>query len=73
MPKKGTYLTLTVLGFILGVLWGALCISPYGKLTAAIAANDYETAQANAKKIRIIFIIGMVINVLFFIGKMGGA
>ena len=69
MPSQGGYLALVILGFVLGILWGALSISPYRKMKAAINSGDVETAQANAKKIRTYVIIGIVLNVLIFIGK----
>lgn len=72
MPKKGTYTALLVVGFICGILWGILSISPYQKLKVAIENGDVEEAQANAKKIRIFVIIGVVVNALVLIGKMAG-
>ena len=70
MPNKTTYLILVIIGFVAGILWGILSISPYTKLKAAVDAGDVETAQANAKKIRIFVIIGIVINVLAIIGRL---
>ncbi len=72
MPKKGTYTALLVVGFICGILWGILSISPYQKLKVAIENGDVEEAQANAKKIRIFVIIGVVVNALVLIGRMAG-
>ena len=72
MPKKGTYTALLVVGFICGILWGILSISPYQKLKVAIENGDVEEAQANAKKIRIFVIIGVVVNALFLIGNLAG-
>lgn len=70
MPSQGGHLALVILGFLFGILWGALSISPYNKMKEAIANGDAETAQANAKKIRTFVIIGLVINVLIIIGKL---
>ena len=70
MPSKGLHLTLTILGFLLGVLWGILCMGPYKAMSAAILNGDVEEAKKNAKKIRTFFIIGMVVNVLFVVGRM---
>ena len=70
MPKKGLYLTLMVFGFLLGVIWGALSVSHYREMNAAIARNDSVSAWEHAKKIRIFFWIGLVINVLLLIGQM---
>ena len=36
MPSKGFYLFLVIVGFLFGILWGALSISPYNKLKAAV-------------------------------------
>ena len=69
MPSKGGYLALVILGFLLGILWGALSISPYIKMKAAIASGDMDTALANAKKIRIFVIVGLVLNVLLFASR----
>ena len=68
MPNQSIYLVLVIVGFVLGLIWGALSISPYNKMKAAIQSGDVATAQANAKKIRIFVIIGVVLNVLLFIG-----
>ena len=73
MPSTGLYLLLTILGFLFGILWGILCISPYKALKAAVAAGDAETAKAQAKKIRIFVIIGVVLNVLIVIGQLAQA
>ncbi|MBR1758637.1 MAG: CD225/dispanin family protein [Lachnospiraceae bacterium] len=73
MPSKTTYLVLTIVGFVFGLIWGILCISPYNKLKVAVDEGDVETAQANAKKIRTFVIIGIVLNILLFIGQMAGA
>ena len=70
MPSKGGHLALVILGFVLGILWGVLAIFPYRKMTAAIASGDVETAQANAKKIKIYIIIGIAINILVVIGQL---
>ena len=70
MPSQGFYLFLVIVGFLCGILWGALSLGPYNKMKAAIAANDSVEAKANAKKIRTFIIIGIVINVLLIIGKL---
>lgn len=67
MPSSGGCLAMLIVGFALGIIWGALSISPYKKVKAAIANGDVATAQENAKKIRMFMIIGIVVNVLFFI------
>ena len=70
MPNMNLYLTLVILGFVLGVIWGALSISPYNRMKQAVAANNAAEAQNCAKKIKTIFIIGVVVNVLVLIGKL---
>ncbi len=69
MPSKGGNLALVIIGFFLGVLWGALALSPYNKMKKAIDAGDAEEAWANSKKIKIFFWIGVAVNVLFIIGS----
>ena len=69
MPGKGFHLFLVILGFLLGVIWGALSVGPYKKMKEAITAGDSAEAWANARKIRRFVLIGVVVNVLFIIGK----
>lgn len=64
MPKKGLYLALVILGFVLGIIWGALSIGPYRAMSAAIEADDAEEAWANASKIKRYILIGVVVNVV---------
>lgn len=70
MPSQGGHLFLVVLGFILGIIWGLLSMGSYKDMKAAIASGDSVTANKKAKSIRIIFIIGMIINILAVIGAM---
>ena len=70
MPKKGLYLFFVILGFFLGVIWGALSIGPYRKLSAAIQDGDSSEAWDNASKIKIYLIIGVIVNVIFFFIRM---
>ena len=72
MPSKSTYLVLVIVGFLFGILWGLLSLSPYNKLKVAVDNGDVEEANANAKKIRIFVIIGVVLNILVLIGRMAG-
>ncbi len=69
MPSKGAYTFLLIIGFLCGILWGALSIGPYRKMKAAIDAGEVAEANSNAKKIRIFVIIGVVINILLIISK----
>ena len=63
MPSMGRYLVLVVLGFVFGVIWGALSLYSYKMMVDAISADDVETAQVNARKIRIYTIIGFVVTI----------
>ena len=67
MPSKGGYLALVIFGFILGIVWGVLSLGPYRNLKAAVDADDYYTAQENAKKIKRYILIGIVVNILIAI------
>jgi hypothetical protein len=73
MPKKGLYKTLMILGWFLGIIWGALALSPYNKMKAAIEAGDVDAAWIYAKRVRLFFIIGLVINILMIIGQLAQA
>ncbi|MBR5110036.1 MAG: hypothetical protein IK099_07560 [Clostridia bacterium] len=63
MPKQSTYRFLTIAGFFLGVLWGALSYGPYNNMKAAIETGKTDEAWANAKKIRTYFTIGAAVNI----------
>ena len=71
MPSKGLFTFWLVLGFVTGVLWGLLAISPYSKMNKAIAANDSYDAWANAKKVRMFAPIGIAVNVVFILISLG--
>ena len=73
MPSKNGYLALVIIGFILGVLWGALSIGPYNDMKQAIEVGNVDEARKNAKKIRTFFIIGLVVNVLIVLGQVAAA
>ena len=64
MPNKTTYTVLLVLGFLLGIIWGILAISPYTKMKKAIDEGDQATARDNAKSIKTYIIIGLIVNVV---------
>lgn len=72
MPSKGGHLAMVIIGFFLGILWGILSLSPYGKMKAAIDAGDADEAWANARKIKTFFWIGVAVNVLFIIIRVAG-
>ena len=71
MPNKGAYTALLILGFICGILWGILSISPYSKMSKAIEAGEAATAWENAKKVKIFCLIGVAINVLMLMFSCG--
>ncbi len=73
MPNASGYLVMVILGFLLGIIWGALSIGHYNKMKEAIAMNDSVSANSHAKKIRTFFIIGLVVNILLIIGQVVGS
>ena len=73
MPSAGLYLFLVIVGFLCGILWGALSVGHYSKLKNAIAAGDIVEARTHANKILIFTLIGVGINVLVFLGQLGKA
>ncbi len=72
MPNVNLYFILVILGFVLGIIWGALSISPYNRMKQAVAMNNYSEAQSCAKKIRTFALIGLAVNIIVFIGRMAG-
>lgn len=68
MPSAGTSMVLIVVGFLCGVVWGAVGLSQYGALKSAIEMGDVETAKKKASFIRNITIAGVVINLLVIMG-----
>ncbi|MBQ6420688.1 MAG: hypothetical protein IJK02_06430 [Clostridia bacterium] len=69
MPNATVYLVLVIIGFFLGIIWGALSVGPYKRMKTAIQFGNVMVARAQAKKILIFFIIGVVVNVLIIIGQ----
>ena len=67
MPSKGLYTFWLVIGFITGVLWGCLSISPYSKMNRAIKDNDPYEAWSCAKKVRMFALIGIAVNVVMIL------
>ncbi len=64
MPSKTWYCFLIVLGFLCGILWGALALGSYSRMKAAIIEGSEDAAWGYAKRIRIFTAIGLVINAL---------
>jgi len=69
MPKKGLYACMMVIGFLCGILWGVLSVGYYKKMTTAITNGNTEEAWANARKIRNVTIVGVIVAVLVIIGR----
>ena len=69
MPSQGAYLALVIVGFVCGIIWGVLALSPYNNMKSAILANNAEEARQNAKKIVIFVLIGIVVNALVIFGR----
>ena len=64
MPSTGLYTALLVFGFFIGILWGALSVSPYNKMKAAIKEGNAAEAWENANSIKKYIIIGIIVNVV---------
>ena len=71
MPNPTGALVMVIIGFLCGIIWGALALGHYNKMNNAIAIGDSMTANAEFKKVRTFFIIGIVISVLVIIGRIG--
>ena len=69
MPSQGAYLALVIVGFVCGIIWGVLALSPYNNMKSAILANNAEEARQNAKKIVFFVLIGIVVNALVIFGR----
>ena len=67
MPSKGLYTFLLVLGFLLGLIWGALSISPYQNMKKAIDAGNSAEAWEHAGKIKRWILIGVAVNVVLIV------
>lgn len=72
MPSKGLYKFFLIAGFFLGIIWGFLSLKPYKNMKLAIENGEEDEAWAYAKKIRIFFIIAVVVNTLALIGNLAG-
>ena len=73
MPSKGLYTFWLVLGFCTGVLWGCLSIKPYSNINQAIKDNNPYEAWSCAKKVRMFALIGLVLNAVIILVRLGGA
>lgn len=65
MPKKGNYIALVVLGFLLGIVWGIYGITQYSPMVKAIEAGDETEAWTRAKRIKTATLIGAAVNILY--------
>ncbi len=71
MPSRGPYIAWLVVGFVTGVLWGLLSLSPFKRMNQAVAENNPDEAWRNARKIRMFALIGIGVNVLLLIVQIG--
>ena len=67
MPSKGKYLALFIINFVMGVLWGLLSINGFVRLNNGINSGNVELAQSGAKKIKTMFIVGLIVNIVIIV------
>ena len=67
MPSRGKHTVTFVFSFIFGVLWGLLSIGAFKTMNLRIAAGDVEGANASAKKVRMFFWIGLIVNIVLVV------
>ena len=67
MPSRGKHTVMFVFSFIFGVLWGLLSIGAFKTMNLRIAAGDVEGANASAKKVRMFFWIGLIVNIVLVV------
>ena len=70
MPNKGKHLALVIVGFFLGVIWGALAMIPYTQMAKAIDNNNAKEAWENANSIKTYLTIGLVVNAVLIVIKL---
>ena len=68
LRKTIGYLVLVIIGFLLGILWGVLSLSPYIKMRKALKNGEDEKEEENAKKIRRFINIGVAVNLASLAG-----
>lgn len=69
MPSTTTAIVLIVIGFVCGILWGIIGLTQYFPLKTAVETGDVETASKKFNIIKIVTIIGIVLNVLFIFSQ----
>ena len=67
MPSRGKHTVMFVFSFIFGVLWGLLSIGAFTTMNRAINAGDAVQAQASAKKVRTMFWVGLIVNIVLIV------
>lgn len=64
MPSRGKHTAMFVFSFIFGVLWGLLSIGAFKTMNIRINEGDVEGANVSAKKVRMFFWIGLIVNIV---------
>ncbi len=67
MPSRGKHTVMFVFSFIFGVIWGLLSIGAFKTMNIRINAGDVEGANVSAKKVRMFFWIGLIVNIVLII------
>lgn len=67
MPSRGKHITMFVFSWIFGVLWGALSIGAFVTMNKRIEAGDVEGANQSAKKVRTMFWVGLIVNIVLIV------
>ncbi len=67
MPSRGKYITFFVFNWVFGILWGFLSLGAFITMNKAIEAGDVEQAQISANKVKTIFFIGLIVNIVLLI------
>ena len=69
VPNTTIAIVMIVIGFISGFIWGIIGLVNYFPMKAALEVGDYVTAAEKYKIIKIVTIIGIVVNVLFIMSR----
>jgi len=66
---RTTAIIMIVVGFISGIIWGVIGLVNYFPMKAALEAGDYGTAMEKYKVIKVVTIVGIVVNLVFIFGR----
>ena len=69
VPDKTASIIMIVVGFICGILWGALSLYNYTKMKAAYAIGDQFEYDKRFKNIKIFTAIGVVLNAILLMSR----